>query len=71
MRRTTGTRRSPSEKIVKNIKPATRKQYSSEENIWIVFDGLYGEDSLRCRRECISQSVYCKWSKDFMETGKR
>ena len=30
MRQTTGTRKSPSEKLVKDIKRATRKQYSSE-----------------------------------------
>ena len=36
MRQTTGTRRSPGEKIVKDIKRATRKHYSSEEKIRIV-----------------------------------
>jgi hypothetical protein len=46
MRQTTGTRKSPGEKIVKDIKRATRKQYSSEEKIRIVFDGLRGEDSI-------------------------
>ena len=36
-------------------------------------DGLRGEDSIAepCRREGISQGVYYKWSKDFMEAGKR
>jgi transposase-like protein len=53
MRQTTGTRKSPGEKIVKDIKRATRKQYSSEEKIRIVLDGLRGEDSIAelCRRE--------------------
>ena len=46
MRQTTGTRRSASEKIVKDIKRATRKQYSPEEKIRIVLDGLRGEDSI-------------------------
>ncbi|WP_299870057.1 hypothetical protein [uncultured Roseobacter sp.] len=41
MRRTT---KSPGEKIVKDIKRATRKQYSNEEKIRIVLDGLRGED---------------------------
>ena len=41
MRKTT---KSPSKKIVKDIKRATRKQYSSEEKIRIVLDGLRGED---------------------------
>ena len=36
MRQLTGTRKSPGEKIVKDIKRATRKHYSSEEKIRIV-----------------------------------
>ena len=73
MRQTTGLRKSPGEKIVKDIKRATRKHYSSEEKIRIVLDGLRGEDSIAelCRREGISQGIYYKWSKDFMEAGKR
>lgn len=36
-------------------------------------DGLRGEDSIEelCRREGMSQGIYYKWSKDFMEPGKR
>ena len=45
MRQTSGTRKSPGEKIVKDIKRATRKQYSSEEKIRIVLDGLRGENN--------------------------
>ncbi len=73
MRHTNGTRKSPGAKIIKDIKRATRKQYSSEEKIRIVLDGLRGEDSIAelCRREGISQGVYYKWPKDFMEAGKR
>jgi len=73
MRQTNGTRRSAGEKIVKDIKRATRKHYSSEEKIRIVLDGLRGEESIAelCRREGISQGIYYKWSKDFMEAGKR
>ncbi len=67
------TIRSPGEKVVKDIKRATRKLYSSEEKIRIVLDGLRGEDSIAelCRREGISQGVYYKWSKDFLEAGKK
>ncbi|MEP3033762.1 MAG: IS3 family transposase [Pseudoruegeria sp.] len=70
MRKTT---KSPGEKIVKDIKRATRKHYSSEEKVRIVLDGLRGEDSIAelCRREGISQGIYYKWSKDFMEAGKK
>ena len=61
------------ERVVKDIRRATRKQYSAEEKIRIVLEGLRGEDSIAelCRREGIAQGVYYKWSKDFMEAGKR
>ena len=41
------------ERIVKDIKRKTRKQYSAEEKIRIVLDGLRGEESVAelCRRE--------------------
>ncbi len=66
-------RPSSSEKIIRDIKRKTRKQYSAEEKIRIVLDGLRGEDSIAelCRREGIAQSLYYKWSKDFMEAGKK
>ena len=71
MRQKLGTRRSASEKIVKDIQRATRKQYSAEAKIRIVLDGLRGEDNIAelCRREGISQGVYYNWSKDFMDCG--
>ncbi len=86
MRQTAGTRKSPGEKLVKDIKRATRKHYSSEDKVRIVLDGLRGEDGIaelcrpaarqsKCsfdeRGEGISQGIYYKWSKDFMEAGKR
>ena len=73
MRQASGKGRSSSEKIVKDIKRASRKQYSAEEEILIVLDGLRGEDSIAelCRKEGISQGIYYKWSKDFMEAGKK
>ena len=43
MRQKSGTRESSSERLVKNIRRVTRKQYSSEEKIRIVLDGLRGE----------------------------
>jgi transposase len=65
MRLTTGTRKSPGEKIVKDIKRATRKHYSSEEKIRIVLDGLRGEDSIAelCRREGTQTSIPQSWRK--------
>lgn len=65
--------KAPAHAVVKDIRRATRKQYSAEEKIRIVLEGLRGEDSIAelCRREGIAQGVYYKWSKDFMEAGKR
>ena len=53
-------RPSSSEKIIRDIRRKTRKQYSAEEKIRIVLDGLRGEDSIAelCRREGIAQSLY-------------
>jgi len=53
-------RTSSSEHIIRDIKRKTRKQYSAEEKIRIVLDGLRGEDSIAelCRREGIAQSLY-------------
>ena len=65
--------KAPAQAVVKDIRRATRKQYSAEEKIRIVLEGLRGEDSIAelCRREGIARGVYYKWSKDFMEAGKR
>jgi transposase len=68
-----GPRKASSEKVVKDIRRATRKRHSSEEKIRIVLDGLRGEDSIAelCRREGIAQSLYYSWSKEFLEAGKK
>jgi transposase len=62
-----------SDKVVKNIKRNTRKRYSSEEKIRIVLEGLRGEISIAelCRREGIYPNIYYRWSKDFLEAGKK
>ena len=36
----------PAEKVVKEIRRATRRQFSAEEKIRIVLEGLRGEDSI-------------------------
>jgi transposase len=63
---------STSERLVRDIRRATRKQYAAEEKIRIVLDGLRGEASIAelCRREGIAESVYYSWSKEFLEAGK-
>ena len=59
-------------KAVKDIRQATRKQYSVEEKLSIVLEGFRGDETNveLCCREGIAQSIYCKWSKEFMEAGK-
>ena len=61
------------EKAIRDIRRATRRQYSAEEKIRIVLEGLRGEHSIAelCRREGIAQSLYYAWSKEFLEAGKR
>ena len=53
--------------------PNTRRRITSEEKIHIVLEGLKGEESIAeiCRREGIAPSMYYKWSKGFLEAGKR
>ena len=73
MRQKAGPSETSSERIVRDIRRATRKQYSAEEKIRIVLDGLRGEHSIAelCRREGIAESLYYSWSKEFLEAGKR
>ena len=61
------------EKKIRNIRRQNRKKYSAEEKIRIVLEGLRGDESIAelCRREGLSQSIYYKWSKEFMEAGKQ
>jgi transposase len=73
MRQKSQTRQAGADRAIKDIRRATHKQYSAEEKIRIVLDGLRGEETIAelCRREGIAQSIYYKWSKEFMEAGKR
>ena len=58
---------------MKEIRRATRRQFSAEEKIRIVLEGLRGEESIAelCRREGIASSMYYGWSKEFLEAGKK
>jgi transposase len=73
MRQKQRREKEPAETVVKEIRRATRKHYSAEEKIRIVLEGLRGEDSIAelCRREGIPPNVYYRWSKDFLEAGKK
>lgn len=59
--------------VIKDIQRQTRKQYSAEEKIRIVLEGLRGEFSVAeiCRREGINTNIYYRWSKEFLEAGKK
>jgi transposase len=59
--------------VVREIKRKTRRKFNPEERIRIILEGLKGEDSIAaiCRREGIAPSLYYKWSKSFLEAGKR
>lgn len=61
------------ESTVRRIRRKTRKKYSAEDKIRIVIEGLRGEMTVAelCRKEGISQSLYYKWSKEFLEAGKQ
>ena len=61
------------ETTVRRIRRKTRKKYSAEDKIRIVIEGLRGDMSVAelCRKEGISQSLYYKWSKEFLEAGKQ
>ena len=68
-----GRPRKNAESIVKDIKRQTRRKFSSEDKIRIVIEGLKGEEAIAtiCRREGIAPALYYRWSKDFMEAGKK
>src|SRR5210317_866381 len=61
------------ESVVREIKRKTRSKFNSEEKISIILEGLKGEESIAaiCRREGIAPSLCYKWSKTFLQAGKR
>ena len=73
MRSKADTHSEEAEKAVRDIRRATRRLYSAEEKVRIVIAGLRGEDSVAelCRKEGINQNLYYRWSKDFLEAGKK
>ena len=73
MKQTSGPAKQPADAVVKDIRRATRRQFSAEEKIRIVLEGLRGEESIAelCRREGIASSMYYGWSKEFLEAGKK
>ena len=66
-------RKGTAEAVVKDIRRQTRRKFGSEEKIRIVLEGLKGEESISeiCRKEGIAPALYYRWSKDFIEAGKK
>ena len=73
MRAKIDTQSEEAEKAVRDIRRATRRRFSAEDKVRIVIAGLRGEDSVAelCRKEGINQNLYYRWSKDFLEAGKK
>ena len=61
------------EAAVREIRRRARRRFSAEEKIRIVLEGLRGEESIAalCRREGIASNLYYRWSKEFLESGKK
>jgi transposase len=59
--------------VVKEIKRRTRRVFSAEEKIKIVLECMRGEETITsiCRKYGIHANNYFKWSKEFIEAGKR
>jgi transposase len=67
------TKKQTATQVVKEIKRRTRRKFSAEEKIKIVLEGMRGEDTIAsiCRKYGIHSNNYFKWSKEFIEAGKR
>ena len=67
------TKKQSTEAAVREIRRRTRRKFSPEEKIRIVLEGLRGEQGVAelCRREGIAANLYYRWSKDFLEAGKK
>src|SRR5262249_40147954 len=61
------------EQVVREIQRRTRRRFSAEEKVRIVLEGLRGEESVAelCRREGLAPNLYYRWSKEFLEAGKK
>jgi transposase len=69
----TRTKKQSTEAAVREIRRKTRRKFAPEEKVRIVLEGLRGEQSISelCRREGIASNLYYRWSKDFLEAGKK
>ena len=58
---------------MREIRRRTQRKFAPEEKIRIVLEGLRGDQSISelCRGEGIAANLYYRWSKDFLEAGKK
>ena len=68
-----GSKTTTPEKVVQDIRRKTRRRFSAEEKIRIVLEGLRGEESIAtlCRQEGLAPNLYYRWSKEFLDAGKK
>jgi transposase len=61
------------EKTVRDIKRRTRRHFGAEDKIRVILQGLRGEERIAeiCRKEGLHQHLYYRWSKEFLEAGKK
>ena len=59
----TASEHKPALSIIRDIQRQTRRQYTAEEKIRIVLEGLQGEQSVAkiCRREGLNTNIYYRW----------
>jgi transposase len=69
----TNSNKKTAQSLIKDIKRKTNRTYSSEEKIRIIIEGMRGEETIAsiCRKYAINDSLYYKWTKYFMEAGKK
>ena len=62
----------PAEKVLRDIRRATRRRFSAEEKIRIVLEGFRREVTVSelCHREGIKPNNFYSWTKEFIESGK-
>jgi transposase len=67
------SKKQSAEQVVKEIRRRTRRKFTAEDKIKIVLEGMRGEDTIAaiCHKYAIHANNYFKWSKEFIEAGKR
>lgn len=60
------------EKFIQDVRRKTRREFTAEEKIGIVLEGMKRDVSVAelCHREGIPTAAYYSWTKEFMEGGK-